>query len=121
MNLGQYLTARSPLPTGTVVQHLLAIQGSGPGATVLTHRMSAVLSESAITVLRQRRVQADAREAMPPPTKAVVGKKTAYAVTRQAAVVVRTGQDTATVVMANHQTVVNHKGDDFIASKKRSR
>lgn len=121
MNLGQYLTTRSPLTTGTVVQHLLAIHGSGLGATVLTSRMSVVLSESSTTVLRQRRVQVDAPEATKPLLKAVVGKKTAYATTRQAAVAVRTSQDAVTVTTVNQQAVVKHHGDSFVANKKRSR
>lgn len=48
MNLGQFLSQYSPLPSATVVQHLLAIaeNATGPGETVFASRFCVVATEN---------------------------------------------------------------------------
>lgn len=46
MNLGQFLSTYSPLPTGTVAQHLQALQiGSGNGQTVFASQFLVSVEE----------------------------------------------------------------------------
>lgn len=48
MNLGQFLTAKSPLPSGTVAQHLAAIAasvGTGTGETVFASMFSVQIEQ----------------------------------------------------------------------------
>lgn len=60
MNLGQYLTQHSPLPSGTVAQHLAAIAGrigTGQG-TVFCSQFVATVERPEITVTRKAKRRA---------------------------------------------------------------
>ena len=55
MNLGQFLTDKSPLPSGTVAEHLAAIYaqaGDGPGETVFASSFSVCADDRSIAVTR---------------------------------------------------------------------
>mgnify|MGYP003492846515 FL=1 len=59
MNLGQFLTAKSPLPNGTVAQHLAAIAasvGTGTGETVFASMFSVQIEqvEQIVSTRRER-------------------------------------------------------------------
>lgn len=61
MNLGQFLTAKSPLPSGTVAQHLAAIAasvgtGTGTGETVFASMFSVQIEqvEQVVSTRRER-------------------------------------------------------------------
>ena len=57
MNLGQFLTAKSPLPNGTVAQHLAAIAasvGTGTGETVFASMFSVQIEQVEQTVSTRR-------------------------------------------------------------------
>ena len=59
MNLGQFLTAKSPLPSGTVAQHLAAIAasvGTGTGETVFASMFSVQIEqvEQIVSTRRER-------------------------------------------------------------------
>lgn len=70
MNLGQFLTAKSPLPSGTVAQHLAAIAasvGAGTGETVFASMFSVQIEQPSVTVTRRakRTVQQEPQVAAP--------------------------------------------------------
>lgn len=51
MNLGQFLTTHSPLPSGTVVQHFAALQiGSGTGETIFASSMRIIVTVDEISI-----------------------------------------------------------------------
>ena len=57
MNLAQFLTAKSPLPSGTVAQHLAAIAasvGTGTGETVFASMFSVQIEQVEQTVSTRR-------------------------------------------------------------------
>ena len=121
MNLGQFLTAKSPLPTGTVAQHLAAIAanvGSGTGETIFTSRFSAVTNEDRIEVTRRtKRAAPGALKASPQLPR--IGKKDAVAVTheacafaawRQDELVATSRQKTVTATRSLGEVVVRKKG-----------
>ena len=57
MNLGQFLTAKSPLPSGTGAQHLAAIAasvGTGTGETVFASMFSVQIEQVEQTVSTRR-------------------------------------------------------------------
>lgn len=51
MTTGEYLVAHSTLPSGTALDHLLAIQGTGQAGVVFVSFMSAVIDDSITSVL----------------------------------------------------------------------
>lgn len=82
MNLGQFLTAKSPLSSGTVAQHLAAIAasvGTGSGETIFASCFSVTIEQDEITVQALRRTEAAAHETK---TKPIVSlspdEKSAY-------------------------------------------
>ena len=53
MKLGEYLVANSSLPSGSIVQHILALNtgtGTGPGETIYAPRMTVVTQQRTATV-----------------------------------------------------------------------
>lgn len=55
MNLGQFLTDKSPLPSGTVAEHLAAIYaqtGSGPGEHVFGSSFHVCADDRSVVVMR---------------------------------------------------------------------
>lgn len=61
MNLGQFLTDKSPLASGTVAEHLAAIYaqtGSGPGETVFASRFYVAIEEEVVNVAQSVKKQA---------------------------------------------------------------
>ena len=107
MTLGQFLTAKSPLPTGTVAQHLAAIAasvGTGTGETVFASRFSVVLSEDRVDVTRHIKRAAPEAAKATPKVQQRVGKKDAVAVTYAACAFVSSQSDE--LVATSHQKTV---------------
>lgn len=59
MNLGQYLTQYSPLPSGTVAEHLAAIAGRiGTGQTIFCSQHNVLVRQPEIVITRRAKRQA---------------------------------------------------------------
>jgi len=70
LTAGEYLVANSTLPSGTALQHLLALQigtGTGSGQTIFCSQFNVRLDQQELVVTRRakRRVQAAPVEAAP--------------------------------------------------------
>jgi crotonobetainyl-CoA:carnitine CoA-transferase CaiB-like acyl-CoA transferase len=75
MNLGQYLTQYSPLPSGTVAQHLAAIAGrigTGSGQTVFCSQFNVQVEQQELVVTRKAKRSA---QAAPPVARAPIADK----------------------------------------------
>lgn len=62
MNLGQFITQYSPLPTGSVAQHLLAIgqhQGSGADRLIYCSQINVVTRQHETVVVRKPSTKAE--------------------------------------------------------------
>ena len=54
MTTGEYLVLHSTLPSGTALEHLLALQvGSGSGEVIFTSHMTAVVSEDSLAIVER--------------------------------------------------------------------
>lgn len=120
MNLGQLITAHSPLPTGTVAQHLAAMQfGTGPGETVFASRVSVVVGEDRVEVIRK--AKRTSPEAAPKP-RAQQGqgttRKEAFAVTATPCSYVMTQADELVVVTKQQAAVATRTFDSAVVRKK---
>lgn len=79
VNLGQFLSANSPLPSGTVLEHLLALQfGAGQGETVFASKFCVVTGEDRLEVTNRVKRKAPAESARRPPKEAAPTDKRAY-------------------------------------------
>ena len=59
MTTGDYLVSHSTLPSGTALQHLLALQvGTGSGETIFASRFSVTIEQDEITVQQRAKRQA---------------------------------------------------------------
>ena len=68
MTAGEYLVSHSTLPSGTAIQHFMALQvGTGSGGTVFASRFSVQISSGEIVVMRKakRLAQAAKNERQP--------------------------------------------------------
>ncbi len=72
MNLGQFLTAKSPLPSGTVAQHLAAIAasvGTGTGETVFASMFSVQIEQPSLTISQRAKRQVQDAQVVSPPIR----------------------------------------------------
>lgn len=72
MNLGQFLTAKSPLPSGTVAQHLAAIAasvGTGTGETVFASMFSVQIEQPSLTISQRAKRQVQEAQVVSPPIR----------------------------------------------------
>lgn len=120
MNLGQYLTQYSPLPSGTVAQHLAAIAGrigTGSGQTVFCSQFNVQVEQQELVVTRRakRRVQAAPVESAP---KQIEGKKDIAVLYRVPSMTVfAESPDELTVQQRTSRSVVLHKLDNRTITK----
>lgn len=127
MNLGQFLTAKSPLPTGTVAQHLAAIAelqaGSGQG-TVFASMFSVQVERNEIVVSRKaKRSVPDAIPAAQPARLPTPGKSDnkLSVFTVQPSVTVLTAPDEITLTQKTASlTVTNRLPSASITRKRKS-
>ena len=106
MNLGQFITAHSPLPTGTVAQHLAAMQfGVGTGQTIFSSRFSVVASAERTEVTRKAKRQAPKAEPAQRPVPQPKATKDAFARTQTECVAVFTHEDDIAVIQKTQSAV----------------
>ena len=117
MNFGQYLTQYSPLPSGTVAQHIMAI-GAGQGlGTVFVSQFNVRLDQQELVVTRRakRRVQAAPVEAAP---RQVANAKDIAVLHRVPTLAVLADvPDELTVQQRTSRSVVLHKLDNRTITK----
>ena len=109
MNLGQFLTAKSPLPSGTVAQHLAAIAasvGTGTGETVFASMFSVQIEQPSLTISqRAKRTVQEAQVAAPKVRPSKTEKNVAvFSVVPSA--VAFTAQDEITITQATQAVVL---------------
>lgn len=122
MNLGQFITAHSPLPTGTVAQHLAAMQfGVGTGQTIFSSRFSVVASAERTEVTRKakRTPIAEAPITHRDRSQKPKSQKFAYAMTSIQFAVARTEQDAITVTSRQASTVATRTFEQATINRKR--
>ena len=120
MNLGQFITAHSPLPTGTIAQHLAAMQfGTGSGETVFASRFSVVVGEDRAEVIRK--AKRTALESSPAPRaqqEQGAPRKEAFAVTVTPCSYVMTQADELFVVTKQQAAVATRTFDSAVVRRK---
>lgn len=62
MNVGAYLVSKSPLSSGTALQHLLAMQMGGTGGTVFTSMFAVQIDTPRLTLTQRARDPIDILE-----------------------------------------------------------
>jgi hypothetical protein len=120
MNLGQYLTQHSPLPSGTVAQHLAAIAGrigTGAGQTVFCSQFNVRVEQQELVVTRKakRSAQAAPVEAAP---RQIAGKKDVAVLYRVPSMtVLDSGPEEITVTKRTASAVAMHTIDQKTITK----
>lgn len=121
MNLGQFISAHSPLPSGTVAQHLAAMQfGSGTGETVFASRFNVVTVDDRIETTRKAKRTAPAES--PAKQRSVEqpsSPKTAYALTATPSLYVRTDRDEIIVTQRQMSLVATRSLEQATINRKR--
>lgn len=108
MNLGQFLTAKSPLPSGTVAQHLAAIAasvGSGTGETVFASMFSVQIEQPSLTISQRAKRQVQDAQVVSPPIRQSKSPKNVAVFSAVPSAVAFTAPDEITITQAT-QTVV---------------
>lgn len=123
MNLGQFLSSKSPLPTGTVAQHLAAIyasSGNGDGQTIFSSRFNVVTGVERIEVTRKARRHApDAVTALRVQPPQSSNPKTAYAIISTPSLSVRTERDEIIVTTKQQSAVAAQHFESATIIRKR--
>ena len=123
MTTGEYLVANSTLPSGTALQHLLALQigtGTGSGQTIFCSQFNVRLDQQELVITRKakRRVQAAQVEAAP---RQIEGKKDIAVLYRVPILTVfADGPEEIIVQQRTSRSVVLHKLDNRTITKGRS-
>lgn len=108
MNLGQFLTAKSPLPSGTVAQHLAAIAasvGTGTGETVFASMFSVQIEQPSLTISQRAKRQVQEAQVVSPPIRQSKSPKNVAIFSVVPSAVAFTAPDEITITQAT-QTVV---------------
>lgn len=120
MTTGEYLVANSTLPSGTALQHLLALQigsGTGSGQTIFCSQFNVRLDQQELVVTRRakRRVQAAPVDAAP--RKVANAKDIAVLYRVPSMTVFAESPDELTVQQRTSRSVVLHKLDNRTITK----
>ena len=98
MNVGAYLVSKSPLSSGTALQHLLAMQMGGTGGTVFAAMFAVQVDAPRLTLAqRAKREAGEADDRTPRQIDETGDDKDAVVLTRQAAMSVLTVPEWLTV------------------------
>jgi len=100
MNLGQFLTAKSPLPSGTVAQHLAAIAasvGTGTGETVFASMFSVQIEQPSLTISQRAKRQVQEAQVVSPPIRQSKSPKSVAVFSVVPSAVAFTAQDEITI------------------------
>ena len=109
MNLGQFLTAKSPLPSGTVAQHLAAIAasvGSGTGETVFASMFSVQIEQPSLTISQRAKRQVQEAQVVSPPIRQSKSPKNLAVFSVVPSAVAFTAPDEITITQATQAVVL---------------
>ena len=107
MNVGAYLVSKSPLSSGTALQHLLAMQMGGTGGTVFAAMFAVQIDAPRLTLAqRAKREAVEADDRTPRQIDETGDDKDAVVLTRQAAMSVLTAASEWLTVTPQRETQV---------------
>lgn len=109
MNLGQFLTAKSPLPSGTVAQHLAAIAasvGTGTGETVFASMFSVQIEQPSLTISQRAKRQVQEAQVVSPPIRQSKSPKNIAVFSAVPSAVAFTAPDEITITQATQAVVL---------------
>ena len=111
MNLGQFLTAKSPLPSGTVAQHLAAIAasvgtGTGTGETVFASMFIVQIEQPSLTISHRTKRQVQEAQVVSPPIRQSKSPKNVAIFSVVPSAVAFTAQDEITITHATQAVVL---------------
>ena len=109
MNLGQFLTAKSPLPSGTVAQHLAAIAasvGTGAGETVFASMFSVQIEQPSLTISQRAKRQVQEAQVVSPPIRQSKSPKNVAVFSVVPSAVAFTAPDEITITQATQAVVL---------------
>ena len=113
MNVGAYLVSKSPLSSGTALQHLLTMQMGGTGGTVFAAMFAVQIDTPRLTLAQRAKREAGETDASTPRQIDETGDdKDAVVLTRQAAMSVLTAADDLTVIERRENSVFVRALDD---------
>ncbi len=123
MNLGQFLTDKSPLASGTVAEHLAAIYaqtGSGQGETVFASKFCVVTGEDRLEVANRVKRKAPAEIVRRQPKDAAPTDKRAYSFSTVPSVTALTDSgDEVFVSEKQNAVLVAQEFDQITINRKR--
>ena len=124
MKLGEYLVANSSLPSGSIVQHILALNtgtGTGPGETIYAPRLFVQTTERQmlVTSRAKREARQSAPTAQPAKAPQKQGSKYAYAFTTVERIDVLTRDDSVFIVEKSVSSTVSTKDDSVNISRRK--
>ena len=106
MTTGDYLVQHSTLPSGTALQHLLAMQTGGSGGTVFASMFAVQIDEPRLTLVQRPKREAG-EDYRPAISRLSADTEKAIAIfTREAALSVRTEIDELFIWQGSTNTVV---------------
>lgn len=107
MTTGEYLVANSPLPSGTALAHLLALQfGAGQGETVFASRFCVVAGEDRLEVVNRPKTKAPVENLQRRPPESSPSDKRAYPFSTTPSVSVFAGGEDAVSVVERQNTAL---------------
>ena len=111
MNLGQFLTAKSPLPSGTVAQHLAAIAasvgtGTGTGETVFASMFSVQIEQPSLTISQRAKRQVQEAQVVSPQVRQSKSPKNVAVFSVVPSAAVFTAPDEITITQATQAVVL---------------
>ena len=121
MNLGQFLTAKSPLPSGTVAQHLAAIAasvGTGTGETVFASMFSVQIEQPSLTISQRAKRQVQDAQVVSPPIRQSKSPKNVAVFSAVPSAVAFTAPDEITVLQRTESAVLITKQPSATIKRK---
>lgn len=122
MNLGQFLTAKSPLPSGTVAQHLAAIAasaGTGTGETVFASMFSVQIEQPSLTISQRAKRQAPEAQVVSPQVRHGKSPKSVAVFSAVPSAVAFTAPDEITVLQRTESVVLKTQQPSETITRKR--
>ena len=122
MNLGQFLTAKSPLPSGTVAQHLAAIAasvGTGTGETVFASMFSVQVDSPSLTISQRAKRQVQEAQVVSPPIRQIKSPKSVAVFSVVPSAVAFTAPDEITITQVTQAVVLKTQQPSETITRKR--
>ena len=121
MNLGQFLTAKSPLPSGTVAQHLAAIAasvGTGTGETVFASMFCVQVDTPSLTISQRAKRQVQEAQVVSPPIRQSKSPKSVAVFSAVPNAVAFTAPDEITVLLRTESVTMTTKQPSATIKRK---